>query len=107
MRPQYLYGLFKFTAWITPGSYVYEGLILSLFSGDTRVVVAKTGSEFYKYLECTTDHCEGTVEDYMEYFFGGEYQLNNGLTIGVLTIFLLTSRIGTWLALKYCNYTST
>jgi len=110
VRPQYLYGLFKYTAWITPGSYVYEGLILSLFSGDTRVVVAKTGSEFYKYLKCTadtTDRCEGTVEDYIEYFFGGKYQVNNGLTIGVLTLFLLTSRIGTWLALKYCNYTST
>jgi len=110
VRPQYLAGLFKFTAWITPGSYVYEGLIVAAFKNDPRKVIATPGSKFYIELGCESDYCEGTVDDYVNYFFGGEYsetKLSTALIIGVLTIFLLTSRIGTGLALKYCNYTST
>jgi len=64
VRPQFMTGLFAITYWITPGHYVYEGMITSLFEDDNRTVVADEGSDFWDYLDCgnTTavdDDCNG------------------------------------------------
>jgi ABC-type multidrug transport system ATPase subunit len=111
VRPQYLVGLFEFTYWITPGHYVYEGLIVSLFNDDDRLVFANDNSEFYVSLGCTANEtyaCNGTVHDYMISFFGGKFvSSNSGSSIAILTAYLIVARLTTFFALKYFNYTST
>jgi ABC-type multidrug transport system ATPase subunit len=110
VRPQYIVGFFVVPYYITPGHYVYEGLMVSLFDGDNRTVVANQGSDFYDYLDCSqdgVDPCQGTVDQYFNVFFGGKYNRGNiSLDIGVLTAFLILARLATFLALKYFNYTS-
>lgn len=111
VRPQYLAGIFEFSYWITPGHYVYEGMIVSLFSGDDRLVFANDNSTFYISQGCTPDEvyaCNGTVSEYMDTFFGGKFNRGNLSTdVWVLTGFLIGARLITFLALKYFNYTST
>lgn len=111
VRPQYLTGLFAFTYWITPGHYVYEGLLISLFRDDERPVNANDNSEFFNALGCTVGQeevCQGTVREYLDTFFGGKFSTDNiPVNIGVLALYLVAARIVTFLALKYCRYTST
>ena len=75
MRPQFLESIFQVSALITPGSYVYEGMIVSLFTDDLRTVIADEGSEFFVDLGCEPGtpegECTGTVEQFVESFFGG------------------------------------
>ena len=65
VRPQFMTGFFEITYWITPGHYVYEGLVLAQYHADLRTVIAVNNSEFYDFLGCG-DHvvkeCNGTVE---------------------------------------------
>lgn len=107
VRPQYISGFFQIPFWITPGHYVYEGLVVSLFYNITTPVIANEGSEFYHELGCTKDPCIGTVWGYVDYFFGGRFQRSH-LYYDVLVLgFCLTlSRIVTFLALKKFNFTA-
>jgi ABC-type multidrug transport system ATPase subunit len=111
VRPQFLTGVFQFTYWITPGHYVYEGMIVSLFTDDDRTVLANDNSEFYDYLGCVPDSeevCRGTVEQFMDSFFGGKFQYDNrNIDLIVLTAYLIAARLATLFALWYFNYTST
>ena len=107
VRPQYLTGFFAIPFWITPGHYVYEGLVVSLFFNLTTPVVANEGSQFYHELGCTEGPCIGTVWGYVDSFFGGRFQRSH-LYYDVLVLgFCLTmSRIVTFLALKKFNFTA-
>lgn len=111
VRPQYLTGVFQFTYWITPGHYVYEGMIVSLFTDDNRTVFASDNSNFFDYLGCEQDQeeaCQGTVEQFMDNFFGGKFAYEHrNLDLIVLTAYLIVARLATLFALKYFNYTST
>lgn len=93
---------------ITPGRYVYEGLVTSLYRTVDGTVVADRDSEFYDLLvlkgECnpTSDEvCTGTTDDYIDSFFGGEFSedniIRNGIILGGILVF---TRILTWLALE-------
>lgn len=116
VRPQFMDGVFQFTYWITPGHYVYEGLILAQFWGDDRPVVASEGSEFYDFLGCedldsTNDdpagECIGDVTQYVWVFFGGKFNFENELQdIAVLSFFLVLARVCTFFALKRFQYTN-
>jgi len=107
VRPQYLYGFFAVPFWITPGHYVYEGLVVSLFYNLTTPVIATEGSHFYHELGCTDEPCIGTVWGYVDSFFGGRFQRSH-LYYDVLVLgFCLTlSRVVTFLALKHFNFTA-
>ena len=109
VRPQYLTGFFAIPFWITPGHYVYEGLVVSLFYNLTTPVIATEGSKFYHELGCSTEirePCVGTVWGYVDSFFGGRFQRSH-LYYDVLVLgFCLTmSRLVTFFALKYFNFT--
>lgn len=111
VRPQFLSGLFNFTYWITPGHYVYEGLVISQFSYDRRPVVAVQDSDFFVYLGCdrrnSTEACIGTVGDFVDNFFGGRFTRDHLLQdVFVLALFLVSARAMTFYALKYFNFSS-
>ena len=114
VRPQYLSGVFAVTYWITPGHYVYEGMVVSIFTGDNRTVTASEGSDYYESLGCTpelnaTGTCVGTVEDFVDNFFGGKFPLGENRTVlDILVLFfiMIIARGATFLALKYFRYTS-
>lgn len=112
VRPQYMEDLFAFTYWITPGHYVYEGLILAQYWGDERPVLAEENSEFWDYLGCAElegeEDCYGSVTQYLWVFFGGKFNIDNELQdIFVLALFLVIARVSTFFALKAFNYTNT
>lgn len=115
VRPQYLTGIFTFGYWITPGHFIYEGLIVSQYWGDTRPVIASQGSEFWHFLGCDepddTDfgsECVGDVTQYVWVFFGGKFSSKHELLdIVVLSVFLLLARVSTFYALKRFQYTNT
>lgn len=77
VRPQLMIGgFYALPYYICPGHYVYEGLIVSLYRDDNSLVVAEPGSEFYAYLQCPEDDpnpCEGTINQYIHVFFGGDF----------------------------------
>jgi len=104
VRPQFMTGLFAITYWITPGHYVYEGMITSLFEDDNRTVVADEGSDFWDYLDCgnTTavdDDCTGSVGDFMFAFYGGKFlREHNARNFGILGGYLVLARLLTWMA---------
>ncbi|KAG7357215.1 multidrug ABC transporter ATPase [Nitzschia inconspicua] len=112
VRPQYMVGLFAFTYWITPGHYVYEGLIISQYWGDERPVLAVQNSDFWNFLGCDDleegEDCYGTVTQYLWVFFGGKFNKDNELQdILVLALFLVIARVSTFFALRAFNYTNT
>jgi hypothetical protein len=108
VRPQFMTGFFEITYWITPGHYVYEGLVLAQFHGDNRTVIAVNNSDFYDFLECAEfniNPCNGTIEQYIHVFFGGRFNKDNELQdILVLALFLVTARVVTFFALNSFNF---
>uniref|UniRef100_A0A7S1V0Y6 ABC transporter domain-containing protein n=1 Tax=Grammatophora oceanica TaxID=210454 RepID=A0A7S1V0Y6_9STRA len=124
VRPQYMTGFFQITYWITPGHYVYEGLVMAIFQEDERMVIANDGSEFFEFLisdersegpsdlpPCNrqeVDYCEGFVTEYIWVFFGGRFRRENLRTnILVLALYLIAARVFTFVALRKFKYTST
>ena len=109
VRPQIMIGtFFAFTYYITPGHYVYEGLVISLYDEDNRTVYADNGSEFYIFLNCTgntTTVCPGTVGQYIDSFFGGNFTtghtVRNAFILGAV---LVITRALTFVALRYIRY---
>jgi hypothetical protein len=114
VRPQFLVGNFyAIPYYITPGHYVYESLVMSIFSKDNRTVVANVDSDFYMYLvqtgECAMDQddCYGTTSQYVNVFFGFEYSANHTIRNAcILGIILVLARVLTWVALKYIRFSS-
>ena len=101
VRPQFMTGFFEVTYWITPGHYVYEGLVLAQFHDDNRTVIAVNGSDFYTELGCAGHDtpCNGTVSEYVNVFFGGRFNKDNELQdILVLALFLVAARVMTFFA---------
>ena len=112
VRPQYMKNIFAFTYWITPGHYVYEGLILSQYWDDHRPVTASWGSEFYIWLGCDQldpgESCEGTVQQYVWVFFGEKFNNDNLYQdVLVLALYLILARVATFFALRKFQYTNT
>lgn len=115
VRPQFLVGgFYAVPYYITPGHYVYESLVMSIFSEDDRSVIANVDSSFYNYLvddgQCTIgsdENCIGTIDEYVNVFFGFEYTADhtrrNAFILGAI---LLSARVLTWIALKYIRFAS-
>jgi ABC-type multidrug transport system permease subunit len=111
VRPQYLSGFFEIPYWITPGHFVIEGMVTSIFAENNNIVIAIPGSSFYDYMGCPENNvnadgeCTGTVSDFVDNFFGGRFQKDHmwydALVCG---IFLLLARATTYFGLRYFNY---
>lgn len=114
VRPQFMVGgFYAVPYYISPGHYVYESLVMSLYKTDDTPVIASPGSELYDWLVneglCTTgeQECIGQVDQYVYIFFGGEFtsenQLRNALILGfILALF----RLLTWLSLKHIRFSN-
>jgi hypothetical protein len=111
VRPQYFVGAFQLGYWAAPGRYAYEGLIVTQFNGMTDPVVATSGSPYFYYLGCTegqADQCQGTMEQFVDYFYGGKFTIDQfWLDIGVLLGFLVVAKLATHFALWKFNYVNT
>jgi hypothetical protein len=110
VRPQLMVGgFYALPYYICPGHYVYEGMVNSLFNDDDRTVVADEGTEFYDFLQitCAEEECtEGTVDQYIDVFFGGEFSgssviRNNTIILGFI---LVVTRVLTFVCLKYIRF---
>jgi hypothetical protein len=107
--PQLMVGtFFAVPYYITPGHYVYEGMVTSLYKNDNSAVFADTGSAFYDWLDCTADMmvpCNGTVDDFVNFFFGGNFNVDhskrNAFILGAV---LIIARVVTYLSLKYIRF---
>jgi len=110
VRPQYLTGFWQLPFWLTPGHYVYEGLVASQFYDDQTPVIASPGTSFYLYLNCTIGQpelCEGTVAQYVGVFCGWRFDFDHILYDAcALGLFLIFARVLTYYALKRFNYAS-
>lgn len=113
VRPQLMVGTFyTFPYHISPSHYVYEGLLMTLYREDQRVVYADPGGEFFDYLGCedsrsgsSSEGCEGTVEQYIVFFFGGEFKPEHmARNAWILGCVVVLARVATFVALKYIRF---
>jgi hypothetical protein len=111
VRPQFLTGFFNVPFWITPGHFVYEGMVVSVFTADHRTVIAEPGSDFFYALGCELDEtteCGGTVSQFVYAFFGGRFSSDNiRQDACILGGCLILARVLTFLALTYRSSAST
>jgi len=97
--------------YITPGMYVYNGMVTALYDGNNSTVIPDLNSDFYNYLVDNAlydvSNCTGTAAEYVDNFFGGQfgiqYTLRNALVLGA---FLTVARLLTWVALKYIRFSN-
>jgi len=126
VRPQQMIGNFwVITYIITPGHYVYEGLVTSAFWNDYRTVIVTNASQYYVELtspgyvgqnntlyengvcEVMDDgsYCEVTANEFVYAFFGQQYGRRNiPRNVIVLACILVGVRIFTFLALRNLTY---
>ena len=81
----------------------------SQYYQNTTPVIATPGSDFFKYLNCSNDQgspCVGTVEQYVDVFFGGHFAYKHVLWPDAIAlgIFLVLARLLTYWALKRYNF---
>jgi ABC-type multidrug transport system ATPase subunit/ABC-type multidrug transport system permease subunit len=110
VRPQYFVGVFQIGFWTAPGRFVYEGVIVSQFIGLEYPVTATPYSPFWFSRGCTDPDatCTGTMEDYVNFFFGGKFsRAHQPIDLGVTFFCLFLARFALFVSLKYLNYVNT
>jgi ABC-type multidrug transport system ATPase subunit len=110
VRPQYFVGVFQIGFWTAPGRFVYEGVVVSQFVGLKYTVVATPYSPYWYSLDCTDPEatCEGNMESYVNFFFGGKFvRAHQPIDLGVTFFCLFLARLALWASLKYLNYVNT
>jgi hypothetical protein len=102
LRPDAIPNFWIFMYWITPGHYIFEGIIMSQYDGDDTEIIASTGSEFYNALKCQPEvPCIGTAEVWVassfpdwnvdHLFYDALYLIGVILATRVITFFALTN----------------
>jgi hypothetical protein len=109
LRPNAIPNFWIFMYWITPGHYVFEGIIISQYDGDDTPIIASTGSPFYNSIEpqCQPDvPCIGTAEGWIATSFPDwdvDHLFYDALyLIGVI----IATRFITFFALTHLDYRS-
>ena len=102
-------GFWQLTYWINPGHFVYEGLCMSVFSKDSRIVIVGSGSDYYSALDCdnhlVNETCEVDVSTYVDAFFGGLFSPDHiPRNLFVLGGILVVVRASTFLALRFVTF---
>lgn len=113
IRPENIPNFWSFLYWVMPGHYIFEGLIVSQFEGDTTPIEASPGTPFFDFNNCNAviaagEKCFGTAEDWVFVAFGGNF-IPDHLPINMtyLACLLVMTRIATALALTYLNFRRT
>ena len=113
VRPQFVLGtFFAVPYYITPGHYVYEGLVVTIYHEQAGTVLANPNSTYADYLvdqnisDCTSEtNCKGNIQEYIDFFFGGDFTdehiIRNACILGGMLVLV---RVITWLALQYIRY---
>jgi hypothetical protein len=98
-----------FMYWITPGHYIFEGIIISQFDGDDTPITASTGSAFFYSIEppCQPEvECIGTAGGWVASNFPDwdvDHLFYDALyLIGVI----IATRFITFFALTHLDYRS-
>jgi hypothetical protein len=98
-----------FMYWITPGHYIFEGIIISQFDGDDTPITASTGSAFFDSIEppCQPEvECIGTAGGWVASNFPDwdvDHLFYDALyLIGVI----IATRFITFFALTHLDYRS-
>jgi len=114
VKPQYFSGPFQLGLWTAPGRFAFEGITMTQFSDVNVPVIADPLSPYFFSLGCNAttseanEPCEGTIQDYVLFYFGGKFKPSNfWLDVGVLLGYLLLARLLTWFSLKKFNYVNT
>lgn len=110
VRPQYFVGIFQLGYYTAPGRYVFEGVVATQFTGLQYPVIASSQSPYWFSLNCTNpeEDCVGTMESYVNFFFGGKFTIRDqALDLGVLFFCLALARFALWLSLWKLNYVNT
>jgi hypothetical protein len=103
-------GLFQIGYYTAPGRYVYEGVVVSQFLGLQYPVIASPYSPYWFFLECTDplETCQGSMESYVNFFFGDKFGVGNRpVDLGITFFCLALARFALWLSLKKLNYVNT
>jgi hypothetical protein len=113
--PQLMVGFYAVPYYLAPGHYVYEGLIVSLFGDDNRVVLATPGDSFQLWLQeqdlcvatSSSNTCDGTVSLYIQYFFDNnftdDHNVRNAIILGLILVF---ARVFTFVCLRFIKFSS-
>ena len=126
VRPQQMIGNFWFLTYtISPGHYVYEGLVSSAFWNDERNVIVTSASQYYDELTspgymgindtvyengvCKVmddlSYCIVPVNEFVYAFFGQQYTKSNNIRNAIILACMLVSvRTFTFLALRNLTY---
>jgi ABC-type multidrug transport system permease subunit len=112
VKPQYFVGPFQMGYWTAPGRFALEGLVTTQFADNDTPVIPEFASPYFFYRNCTTDKvpedCLGTIDDYVNFFFGGWFTLDNfGMDVGVLLGYMILAKFVTEFALWKFNYVNT
>ena len=100
---------FKILYYVAPGHYVFQGLTLSLFLGDTsRSVTVYETSPYFSELGCVADasgSCTVSVDQFFNVYFDGMWSGRYAwVNLVVLIIWSACIRIIGSIALKYLKY---
>ena len=84
---------------------MYEGLVVAIFLNRDGWVQAEPDGEFYEFLNCTADPCQGTFREYLDFFFGNDFTDDHvERNAAILGGILLLVRVLTWLALEFVRF---
>lgn len=108
VKPQYFSGPFQLGLWTAPGRFAFEGITMTQFDDIDDPVIATPNSPFFFHLNCTSTQCKGTMEEYVNFFFGGKFSIENfWLDFSVLMGYVILARLLIWFSLKKFNYVNT
>ena len=115
IRPDNIPAFWTFMYWLMPGHYIYEGLLMSQYDGDTTEIVASPNTPFWNAIDPPCEEqlaagkaeCTGTAEAWVASSFTAYSADNIPWNILYLLVLLLLSRTTTGLALAYLNFRST
>lgn len=110
VKPRYFRGPFQLGLWTAPGRFAFEGIAMTQFEGITAPVEAVPQSPFWFSLKCANESqpCFGTMDEYVTFFFGGNFSIDNfWMDVSVLIGYVVLARILIWYSLKRFNYVNT
>uniref|UniRef100_A0A7S2YLL6 ABC transporter domain-containing protein n=1 Tax=Entomoneis paludosa TaxID=265537 RepID=A0A7S2YLL6_9STRA len=110
IRPDEIPVFWEWAYWVFPGHYLFQGLFLTQFHDDDRVIEASDGSPFYLSLGCSPEDetvCEGTISQWIATTFS-DWDRDNVYYCGIyLAVFIVLTRLVTFWALTSLNYRAT
>jgi hypothetical protein len=107
LRSDFIPTFWVFMYWITPGHYIFEGIIMSQYDNDDTPIIASAGSAFYSTLNCQPEvPCIGTAGAWVTSSFP-EWDVDHLFYDALYMIALIfVTRLITFFALTNLDYRS-